>query len=237
MIFPSNPNIIPKEKAAWEAEEEETSEVEEAETTLAKDNKTPHEMWFGHLPSVRHLRFFGSTCYALIPKEQRYKLGAWSRKCILLGYEEYSKAYRLFDEVNKKFVISRDVIFLKLIKMTNPLRDSLTIWKFILIQRHILKIWNSKPWRGDSYSGSTFGISIWSTNSPASSEGKEFEDATKYRQHVGRLIYLTTTRLYISYVVGILSRFMHKPCEGHWSAAKLSSKILEGDSRCWTQVL
>ena len=32
-----NPLIIPKEKAAREAEEEETSEVEEAETTPAKD--------------------------------------------------------------------------------------------------------------------------------------------------------------------------------------------------------
>ena len=44
-----------------------------------------------------------------------------------------------------------------------------------------------------------------------SSEGKEFEDATKYRQLVGSLIYLTTNRPNISYVVGILSRFMHKP--------------------------
>ena len=49
----------------------------------------------------------------MIPKEQRNKLGAQSRKCIFLGYEEYSKAYRLYDEVNKKFVISRDVIFLE----------------------------------------------------------------------------------------------------------------------------
>ena len=64
-----------------------------------------------------------------------------------------------------------------------------------------------------------------------SREGKEFEDATKYRQLVGSLIYLTITRPDISYVVGILSRFMHKPCEGHWSAAKrVDSKILEGDS-------
>jgi hypothetical protein len=37
-------------------------------------NKTPYEMWYGHIPSVRHLRVFGSTCYALIPKEQRRKL-------------------------------------------------------------------------------------------------------------------------------------------------------------------
>ena len=61
-----------------------------------------------------------------------------------------------------------------------------------------------------------------------SSEGKEFEDATKYRQLVGRLIYLTTTRPDISYVVGILSRFMHKPCEGHWSAAKRVLRYLKG---------
>src|ERR1700734_1083170 len=30
-------------------------------------NKTPYEMWYGHVPSVKHLRVFGSTCYALIP--------------------------------------------------------------------------------------------------------------------------------------------------------------------------
>eukprot|EP00253_Pinus_taeda_P030721 PITA_30721 len=42
-------------------------------------------------------------------------------------------------------------------------------------------------------------------------EGKEFEDATKYRQLVGSLNYLTTTRPDISFVVGILSRFMQKP--------------------------
>ena len=65
-----------------------------------------------------------------------------------------------------------------------------------------------------------------------SSEGKEFEDATKYWQLVGSLIYLTTTRPDISYVVGILSRFMHKPCEGHWSAAKRDLRYLKG-----TQVL
>eukprot|EP00253_Pinus_taeda_P026117 PITA_26117 len=39
-------------------------------------------------------------------------------------------------------------------------------------------------------------------------EGKELEDATKYRQLIGSLIYLTTTRPDISFAVGILSRFM-----------------------------
>jgi hypothetical protein len=50
---------------------------------------------------------------------------------------------------------------------------------------------------------------------PTSKEGNESKDATKYKQLVGSLIYLTTTRPYISFTVGILSRFMKKACEGH----------------------
>jgi hypothetical protein len=69
-----------------------------------------------------------------------------------------------------------------------------------------------------------------------SKEGNEFEDATKYRQLVGSLIFLTTTRLNISFVFKILSRFMQKPCEGNWSTTK-SSKILEGNSIFWAQLL
>ena len=59
-------------------------------------------------------------------------------------------------------------------------------------------------------------------------EGKEFEDATKYRQLVGSLNYLTTTRLDISFVVGILSKFMQKPYEGHWAATKRVLRYLKG---------
>jgi hypothetical protein len=61
-----------------------------------------------------------------------------------------------------------------------------------------------------------------------SKEGNEFEDATKYRQLVGSIIYLTTTRIDISFVVGIISRFMQKPCEGKWSATKKVIKYMKG---------
>ena len=88
-------------------------------------NKTPYELWYGHVPSVKHLRIFGSTCYALIPKVHRNKLGARSRKCIFLGYSNTSKAYRLYDEVNKKFVVSRDVIFLESSKTDNVVERQL----------------------------------------------------------------------------------------------------------------
>ena len=59
-------------------------------------------------------------------------------------------------------------------------------------------------------------------------EGKEFEDATKYRHLLGSLNYLTTTRPDISFVVGILSKFIQKPCKGHWSTTKRVLKYLKG---------
>eukprot|EP00253_Pinus_taeda_P017599 PITA_17599 len=42
-------------------------------------SKTPYEMWYGHIPSVKHLKVFSSTYYALIPREHRNKIGARSR--------------------------------------------------------------------------------------------------------------------------------------------------------------
>eukprot|EP00253_Pinus_taeda_P004293 PITA_04293 len=59
-------------------------------------------------------------------------------------------------------------------------------------------------------------------------EGTEFEDATKYRQLEGSLNYLTTTRPDISFGVGILSKFLQMPCEGHWAAVKKVLKYLKG---------
>ena len=85
--------------------------------------RNPYEMWHGHLLVVKHFRIFGSTCYALILEQQRNKLGARSRKCIFLGYSNTSKYYRLYDEDNMKFIVSRDVIFLQFEK------DALTIDK------------------------------------------------------------------------------------------------------------
>eukprot|EP00253_Pinus_taeda_P002943 PITA_02943 len=82
-------------------------------------------MWYGHIPSVRHLKVFGSTRYALITKEQRNKLDERSCKCILLAYLNTSKAYALYDELNNKFIISRDVIFLESSKIDNVVERQL----------------------------------------------------------------------------------------------------------------
>jgi hypothetical protein len=53
-------------------------------------------------------------------------------------------------------------------------------------------------------------------------------DITLYRQLVGSLIYLTTTRLDISFAVSMVFRFMSNPKEIHWKAAKRILRYLRG---------
>jgi hypothetical protein len=97
------------------------------------ENKIPHEMWYDCIPLMRHLMVFGSTYYALIPKEKKSKIDARSRKCILLEYSNTSKGYHLYNETNKKFILSIDVIFLESSKNAKLLRDNLIIWTDSLV--------------------------------------------------------------------------------------------------------
>jgi hypothetical protein len=79
--------------------------------TVAVSEKTPIEAWSGVKPDISHLRVFGSVCYAHIPKEKRQKLDDKSERCILLGFSEGTKGYRLYNLEQKKIIASRDVIF------------------------------------------------------------------------------------------------------------------------------
>ena len=65
--------------------------------------------WYGFKPMVKHLRVFGSVCYALVPKEKRKKLESRSVQCTLIGYSNEKKGYRLLSD--GEFIVSRDVIF------------------------------------------------------------------------------------------------------------------------------
>jgi hypothetical protein len=62
----------------------------------------------------------------------------------------------------------------------------------------------------------------------SSDDGTKEVDATMYRQLVGSLIYLTTTRPDLAYSVSVLSQFMSKPLESHWVAAKSVLRYLCG---------
>ncbi|XP_013594651.1 PREDICTED: uncharacterized mitochondrial protein AtMg00810-like [Brassica oleracea var. oleracea] len=50
----------------------------------------------------------------------------------------------------------------------------------------------------------------------------------KFRRVVGRLVYLTITRPYLSYAVHLLSQVMHEPREAHWEAVMRVLRYLKG---------
>lgn len=79
--------------------------------TKAVDGMTPCEAWTRKKPEVAHLRVFGCEAYAHIPKDERRKLDPKATKCILLGYGEETKGYRLYDTEKRRVFHSRDVQF------------------------------------------------------------------------------------------------------------------------------
>ncbi len=81
--------------------------------TKALDSKTPQEAWSGRKPDMSHLRLFGCKAFVHVPDEKRIKLESKSMPCVLLGYHEGTKAYRLMCVETKRIIKSRDVVFIK----------------------------------------------------------------------------------------------------------------------------
>ncbi|XP_071740805.1 uncharacterized protein [Rutidosis leptorrhynchoides] len=75
------------------------------------DDKVPEEMWSGMKPSVDHFKGFGCIAYVHVLAQLRTKLEDRSQKCVFLGVSLESKAYRLYNPIEQKIVVSRDVIF------------------------------------------------------------------------------------------------------------------------------
>ena len=59
-------------------------------------------------------------------------------------------------------------------------------------------------------------------------EGKTFKDPERYRKLVGKLIYLTVTRLDIAHSVSVVSQYMFAPMVDHWVAVEQILCYLKG---------
>ena len=92
--------------------------------TTAVKEMTPFEAWFGRKPKVGHLRVFGCEAHAHIPKDERGKFDSKTRKCILVGYGELRKGYRLYNVDRRTILYSRDVHFNEVEKETTPVVEN-----------------------------------------------------------------------------------------------------------------
>lgn len=80
-------------------------------------NTSPYFAYYNKLPTIKHLKVWGTPAYTLIPKEKRSShlksLGPKSRKRYLVGYTESTKIFKLYDKQTRKVDRYADVVFLE----------------------------------------------------------------------------------------------------------------------------
>ncbi|XP_035842144.1 uncharacterized protein LOC118488849 [Helianthus annuus] len=74
------------------------------------NGKSPYELVFNFKPSLSHLRNFGCLCFSTILNEPD-KFAYHADKCILIGYSNVKKGYKLWSLDERKVFYSRDVKF------------------------------------------------------------------------------------------------------------------------------
>nr|BBF90152.1 polyprotein -like [Oryza rufipogon]BBF90155.1 polyprotein -like [Oryza rufipogon] len=76
--------------------------------------KTPYELWTGRVPSLTHLRVWGSPAEAKVFNPNIGKLDPKTVSCHFIGYPERSKGYRFYcPNSYTKFVETRHAVFLE----------------------------------------------------------------------------------------------------------------------------
>ena len=81
--------------------------------TNMNNDKTPIHIWSGRIPNVFHLRKIGCDAYVLNKNPSKNKWEPRSNKYTLIGYDDQSKAYRLWMRGTRIVVKSRDVKFIE----------------------------------------------------------------------------------------------------------------------------
>ena len=75
--------------------------------TKSVEGMVPYEAFWGRKPSVDYFR----DAFAQIPQVGRKKFDPRSKKVVFMGYDQESKAYRLWDPEKNRVIINRDVKF------------------------------------------------------------------------------------------------------------------------------
>jgi hypothetical protein len=73
--------------------------------------KTSEEVFLGIKHEVGNLRIFGCPVYIHVPKEKRTKMEPSGKKGVFVGYNEKSKAYKIYVPGQRQIEVSIDVTF------------------------------------------------------------------------------------------------------------------------------
>ena len=79
--------------------------------TRANLGVSPDEVFFRLKPCLVHLRILGCLAYAHLDKTHRDKLEPRAQQTIFLGYDDSSKAYRVYNPKTNRIIVSRDITF------------------------------------------------------------------------------------------------------------------------------
>ena len=80
--------------------------------TKRNKGKSPHQVFYGIVPSITHFRRIGCIGWVFVEEQTRKnKLAARAVCCSLIGYSDTSKSYRLVDIYSGKYYESRHVVF------------------------------------------------------------------------------------------------------------------------------
>lgn len=75
-------------------------------------SEVPYKIWTNKIPTVIHMKVFGSKAYVLDKKPSKGKFDSRSEPCVFVGYSSESKAYRLYSKEKRNIIISREVKFI-----------------------------------------------------------------------------------------------------------------------------
>src|ERR1051325_6791837 len=59
--------------------------------------KTPYKLWKNRKPIISYFHPFGCSCFILNTKDYLNKFDSKAQKCLMLGYSERSKGYKVYD--------------------------------------------------------------------------------------------------------------------------------------------
>ena len=73
--------------------------------------KTPFELWYKRKPDLSNLRVWGCSAYVHVQKDKRTGIGSHMEKCIFIGYPDGYKAWKFYNPVTRRIVISERAEF------------------------------------------------------------------------------------------------------------------------------